>query len=334
MSKQTRYRGVYENEQYHASVANLTVQGRSNPKKVEKLRNDVAEETPSFGPSSGANSMTVIKGVPCLYTPQRVGRRGEEGTLIESGHTGESYKTTDTRWSLKAKKRWFGVPEAKSQGADSSEMITISKGSGKVDVFATHAVAVGDEITWNYPPVNTADASKKISNVRDVSAKHGVPGYIPTFMEPVTGVLLTDCLMPSFDIVVKILNSSADEGEATAALELLKDSEDTFEKAAYYMIYLPGAKMSRFMQGSGWSGVSLAIVMYGGLLNQKGARDMQKFIDPRYRAFIIPATLKDSLNSFHSFHAAISSLKEACRPVGIALSSANAGEVYQLALTM
>lgn len=326
-----KWRGPVTGETDWSSVANLTFNGRSHPEKVQKLRNEDASKPNAFGPSSGAKSMSVIKGVPVLVERSRPGRRGEEGMLIQSGHTGERFSATATRWSEKAKKRWGGIPEANSASIETSEMITVSSGSGSVVTYATHAVGYGDDVTWMYPPINTPQYDKEVSDVRSKFNKFGVPGFIPTFLVPVTDNLLTDSLTPMYDLLVKIINSSVDGDVLSNNLAALKDSEDTYEKALYYGIYLPMAALSPFLPNGLTTGYLVVASNYG-ILEQRGARELQKFAPVAQRAAFNDLNKKKSLNGFHAFHAAISSMKLACRPIGVAMDSANPGDSFRLAL--
>lgn len=290
-----------------------------------------------MGPSSGVESMKVMRGVPVLTPNPVAGRRADNGPLIESGHSGEKYDEKDTQYSLKARHLWFGIPEANTTTTDRIEHITINNGTGSMTTYATDTVSFGDQITWMPPPVNTENFTEETQATRGAYSKLGSPGFIPTRLLPVTHGLLTDSLTPMIVRAVEIFNKSPDNAILVNNMQALKNSPDTVDKAVYWAIYMqavPAAKVLRLLESH------VIVALWGGILEQKGAEKLERFIsgadanaiNASKVAYASEGFKKESKDAFNGFHMAISSMKEAVRPIGVALDAANPGETFRICL--
>lgn len=316
--------------QHYAAVGAPSVQGFQDLEATSNHR--ASDKRPNaIGPSSGLISIKVIPGVAVLTPKPISGRRGKNGPLIHSGHTGEKYGPTDTRYSIKEQYSFLGIPAAGTSDLKKKENITIYSGAGMVEAIATHSLKFGQKFTWLPPPINTPDEVKSIQDTRNAMSRLGATNYVPTQLVPIDAELLTDCLEPMVEVFVGILKSSRDAPTALGKFGALANTKNPRERIAYQGIWVPALATSTL---TGVAPLDIALATWFGQLSQKMslAEIQAKLTNGGLVGNFTADNSKQSRNAMVSFNAAISTAKELVRPVGTALDSAEPGAPFRLIL--
>lgn len=319
----------------YTSVAATSINAESNPKGDAENR---ARE------SGDGIIDTIASKESCQLFPHTFvttaratpGRRSEKPPLILSGYTGTKYNKTDNMWDLKKKRAGLGV--AVSGNVDPSlndvETHTIET-SGLVTAVATGQYAVGDRLTWLPPDINTDNYNTDVSSLRRAGAYFTGGKTVLVNLVRVTPELELRTMDPAINRFVKIVGDATTSNDLNLSIQSLSKSSNPIDVLAYRLFVQPLDTLIRTLAVDPIDAVLIHNCGVIGLrLGAKALPKVQKLatnkpnIDRAYTEDMI----NNSWSAFVNVHAAISDAKEAVRPIGVAETSANPGQLFQLNL--
>lgn len=324
----------YPNRTY-TSVASTSVNAESNPKGDAENR---ARETGDQVIDTLASKEACQLFPHTFVTTARAtpGRRSDKPPLILSGYTGTKFNNSDNMWDLKKKRVGLGVTVSGNVDPSLNDVETHTvETSGLVTAVATGQYGVGDRLTWLPPDINSPNYDTDVSSLRRAGAYLTGGKTVLVNLVRVTPELELRTMDPAINRFVKIIADANTVDELRAAIASLGKSSNPMDALAYRLFVQPLDTLIKVM---GLNTIDALLIHNCGVIGLRlGAKSLPKVqkLAPN-RVLVESAYTDDRINNswsaFVNVHAAISDAKEAVRPIGVAETSANPGQLFQLNL--
>lgn len=318
----------------YTSVAATSINAESNPK------GDAENRTREIGDNvidnlASKEACQLFPHTFVMTAKATPGRRSDKPPLILSGWTGTKFNNTDTMWDLKKKRVGLGV--AVSSNVDPSlndvETHTIET-SGLLTALATGQYAVGDRLTPLPPDINTPNYTTDVTSLRRAGAYFTGGKTVPVNLVRVTPDLELRTLDPAINRFVKAVGDASTRLELVANLTQLANSTNPMDVLANRLFVESISTLVSVLNLDAYDAILIHNCGVIGLRLPKAAQKVPALATDKNKvgAAYTEDKIKGSWDRFVDVHAAISEAKEAVRPIGVAVTSANPGQLFQLNL--